>query len=143
MTNKSTTSQISTVHTIFIKLCKNKNIAPTMGGGGVGWGWDYCMNEFSRPRLRIHLGVQYLQSRMIFRSIELKAQVSFLIACRPCVFNSFFIYFPSSSLEPLGLFQPNLAQSIPRCYKREFNFVQMKDHALFQGEIIPKYSEIK
>ena len=35
-----------------------------------------------------------------------------------------------SSSEPLGQFQPNLAQSILGC--REFKFVQMKGHALLQ-----------
>ena len=43
----------------------------------------------------------------------------------------------SSSPEPLGQFQPNLAQSILGW--REFKFVQMKGPALLQGEIITKY----
>ena len=38
-----------------------------------------------------------------------------------------FIFF----LEPLGLFQPNLAQSI--LGRRGFKFIQMKDHTLLQG----------
>ena len=41
--------------------------------------------------------------------------------------------FLTSSPEPLGQFQPNLAQSIPG-----FKFVQVKDHALLKGEIIGK-----
>ena len=44
--------------------------------------------------------------------------------------------FSSSSPEPLGQFQPNLAQSILGW--RGFKFVQMKGPALFQGEIITK-----
>ena len=44
--------------------------------------------------------------------------------------------FSSSSPEPLGQFQPKLAQSILGW--RGFKFVQMKDPALFQGEIIVK-----
>ena len=48
-----------------------------------------------------------------------------------------FFTFSSSSREPLGKFQPNLAQSIHGL--REFKFVQMKGPALFQGEIITKY----
>ena len=43
----------------------------------------------------------------------------------------------SFSPEPLGHFQPNLAQSILGW--REFKFVQMKGPALFQGEMIKKY----
>ena len=42
----------------------------------------------------------------------------------------------SSSPEPLGQFQPNLAQSILGW--RGFKFVQLKGPALFQGEIITK-----
>ena len=42
----------------------------------------------------------------------------------------------SSSPEPLGLFQPNLVQSI--LWWREFKFVQMKDTAFFQVEIMTK-----
>ena len=42
--------------------------------------------------------------------------------------------FLSSSPEPLGQFQPNLAQSILGW--RRFKFVQMKGPVLFQGEII-------
>ena len=68
-------------------------------------------------------------------SPELKAQVSFSDhnlsvvhhhCCRPCKLFNFFS-------RTLGQFQPNLAQSI-----FEFKFIQMKDHALFQGETITK-----
>ena len=44
--------------------------------------------------------------------------------------------FSSSSPEPLGQFQPNLAQSILGW--RGFKFVQIKGHALLQREIIVK-----
>ena len=42
--------------------------------------------------------------------------------------------FLSSSQEPLGQFQPNLAQSI--LVQRGFKFIRMKGHAIFQGRII-------
>ena len=76
-------------------------------------------------------------------SPEPKAQVSFSDhnlyvvghhCCRWCRRKLF--TFSSSSPEPLGQFQPNLAQSILRW--RGFKFVQMKGPALFQGEIILK-----
>ena len=81
---------------------------------------------------------------MIFSSPEPKAQVSFSdqnwsVVRRRCrrrrrCFKHF--TFSSSSPEPIGQFQPNLAQSILGC--RGFKFIQMKDPALFQGEIIMK-----
>ena len=43
-------------------------------------------------------------------------------------------FLKSSSSEPLGQFQPNLAQII--CGWKELKFVQMKGPVLFQGEII-------
>ena len=70
---------------------------------------------------------------------------AFLIACRPSFdlsvnFSHFHLLFivssSSSSPEPLGHFQPNLAQSILGW--RGIKFVQMKGPALFQGEIITK-----
>ena len=42
-----------------------------------------------------------------------------------------------SSPEPLGQYQPNLAQSI--LGRRGFKFVQMKGHTLLKGEIIGKF----
>ena len=74
-----------------------------------------------------------------------KLKWAFLIACCPSsvrlsvclyVLLSVNFSFSSSSQEPLGQFQPNLTQSILGWL--EFNFVQMKGHALFQGEIIRK-----
>ena len=78
----------------------------------------------------------------LFSSPELKAQVSFsdrlssvvCLSVRPSVCKLFL--FSTSSQEPLGQFQPNLAQSILGW--RGFKFVQMKGHALFQGERIAK-----
>ena len=52
--------------------------------------------------------------------------------CRCCKLFTF----SSSSPEPLGQLQPNLAQIILGW--RGFKFIQMKGSALFQGEIITK-----
>ena len=79
---------------------------------------------------------------LVFSSPELKAQVSFsdrlssvvCLSVRPSVCKLF--TFSSSSPEPLGQFQPNLAQSIPGW--RGFKFVKMKGHTLSKGEIIWK-----
>ena len=83
---------------------------------------------------------------MIFSSREPKAQVSFSdqnlsvvrrrCRCRRRRRCFKLSTFSSSSPEPIGQFQPNLAQSILGC--RGFKFIQMKDPALFQGEIIMK-----
>ena len=84
----------------------------------------------------------------IFSSPELKAQVSFsdrlssvvclsvsvCLSVRPSVCKLFL--FSTSSQEPLGQFQPKLAQKILGC--RGFKFLQMKGPALYQGEIITK-----
>ena len=63
---------------------------------------------------------------------------AFQIACcrRPSVHPSVckLSTFLSSSQEPLGQFQPNLAQSI--LVQRGFKFIRMKGHAIFQGRII-------
>ena len=79
---------------------------------------------------------------IVFSSPEPKAQVSFsdqnlsvvrrCRRCRCCHCRRKLFKFSSSSPEPLGLFQPNLAQSILGW--RGFKFVQMKGPALFQGE---------
>ena len=84
---------------------------------------------------------------LFFSSPEPKAQVSFSDQnlsvvrrrCRRCRRRRCrkLFTFSSSSPEPLGQFQPNLAQSILGW--RGFKFVQMKGTALFQGEIITKY----
>ena len=69
-----------------------------------------------------------------------KLKWAFLITCRPAsVYPSVCLSVrcpSSSSPEPLGQFQPNLAQRILGW--RGFKFVQMKGPALFQGEIITK-----
>ena len=78
-----------------------------------------------------------IETRFFISSPELKAQVSFsdqnLSVVRRCRRKLFTF---SSSPEPLGQFQPNLAQNILGW--RGFKFVQMKGPALFQGEIITK-----
>ena len=77
----------------------------------------------------------------VISSSEPKAQVSFsdqnmsIVCCCPWHCHKLFT-FPSSSPEPMGQFQPNLAQSILGW--RGFKFVYMKGSALFQGEIITK-----
>ena len=68
-----------------------------------------------------------------------KLKWAFLITCHPssvCLSVCKLFTFSSSSPEPLGQFQTNLAQSILGW--RGFQFVQMKGPALFQGEIITK-----
>ena len=73
-----------------------------------------------------------------------KLKWAFLITCSLCrlsvcpsicpsIYNLFTF---SSSPEPLGQFQPNLANCILGW--RGYKFVQMKDPAFFQGEIITK-----
>ena len=82
---------------------------------------------------------------VIISSPESKAQVNFsdqnlsvVRRCRRrrrcCRFRRKLFTFSSYSPEPVGQFQPNLAQSILRW--RGFKFVQIKGPALFQGEII-------
>ena len=81
---------------------------------------------------------------IFFSSPELKAQVSFsdhlssvvcLSVCLSVRLSVCKLFtFSSSSTEPLGQFQPNLAQNI--LWWRGFKFVQMKGPALFKGEII-------
>ena len=90
----------------------------------------------------------FVYNSCLFSSPEPKAQVSFsdqnlsvvrrcrLCRCCCCRCRRKLFTFSSSSPEPLGQFQPNLAQSILGW--RGFKFVQMKGRALFQGEIITK-----
>ena len=84
-----------------------------------------------------------IETRFFISSPELKAQVSFsdqnlsvVRRCRHCCCCRKLFTFSSSSPEPLGQFQPNLAQNILGW--RGFKFVQTKGPALFQGEIITK-----
>ena len=81
---------------------------------------------------------------LILSSPDPKAQVSYsdqnlsaVRRCRRprcCRRRKLFTF--SSSPEPLGQCQPNLARGI--LGHRGFKFVQMKGHALFEGEIITK-----
>ena len=85
---------------------------------------------------------------IVFSSPELKAQVSFSdrLSSVVCLFVRSSVClclsvcklfrFSTSSQEPLGQFQPNLALSILGL--RGFKFVQMKGPAFFQGEMIKK-----
>ena len=84
---------------------------------------------------------------LFFSSPEPKAQVSFSdqnlsVVCRLCCCRCRrkLFTFSSSSPEPLGQFQPNLAQSILGW--RGFKFVQIKGPSLFQGEIITQIAKI-
>ena len=90
-----------------------------------------------------------LYKGVVFSSPELKVQVSFSdqnlsivrhrrCCCRHCCRKLW--TFSSSSPEPLGQFQLNLAQSILGW--RVFKFVQMKGPVFFQGEIIMKLQKI-
>ena len=94
---------------------------------------------------------RYFFFRIFLAHLSWKLKWAFLITCRPasvcpsvrpsvrpsvCLSVCKLFTFSSSSSEPLGQFQPNLAQSILGW--RGFKFVQMKGPALFQGEIITK-----
>ena len=91
---------------------------------------------------KIHFLMYFLMQRfhLVFSSPEPKAHVSFSdqnlsVVRRRCRCRKLFT-FSSSSQEPLGQFQQNLAQSI--LGGRGFKFVQMKGHTISQGEIIVK-----
>ena len=82
--------------------------------------------------------VHLRDSKWILAHLSWKLKWAFLITCRPAsVCPSVYLSvcklftFSFSSPEPLGQFQPNLAQSILGW--RGFKFVQMKGPALFQG----------
>ena len=84
-----------------------------------------------------------LSLEQLFSSPEPKSQVStsdqklsVVRRRRCCCCRRKLFTFSSSSAEPLGQPQSNLAQSI--LMWRGFKFVQMKGAALFQGEIITK-----
>ena len=88
----------------------------------------------------------YKLLQKFFSSPELKAQVSFSdhlssVVCLSvrlsvCLFVCKLFTLSSSTPEPLGEFEPILAQIMLGW--RGFKFVQMKGPALFQGEIITK-----
>ena len=63
--------------------------------------------------------------------------LSSVVCLSVCPFVCKLFRYSSSSPEPLGQFQPNLAQSISGW--REFKFVQMKGPSFFQGDIITKW----
>ena len=85
----------------------------------------------------------FINAEWFLAHLSWKLKWAFLITCCPssvcssvCLSVCKLFTFSSSSPEPLGQFQPNLAQSILRW--GGFKFVQMKGPALFQGEIITK-----
>ena len=102
---------------------------------------------YSSPFTTYESIITYELAFSLFSSPELKAQVSFsnhlssvvcLSVCPSvCLSVCKLFTFSSSSPEPQGLFQPNLAQSILGW--RGFKFVQIKGPTLFQGEIITKW----
>ena len=111
----------------------------------------YCIRYNCPHSKRENMSCRYFICiyTIVFSSPELKAQVSysdhpsvvFLSVClsvRPSVCNLF--TFSSSSPDPLGHFQPNLAQSI--LGSRGIQVVQMKGPAHFQGKIITKIAKI-
>ena len=104
----------------------------------------YSICNLRKYTLSEHILLTVFHSLGLFSSPEPKAQVSYSEQnlyvvrrrCRRCRRCHKLFTFSSSSPEPLGQFQPNLAQSI--LVWRGFKFVQTKCSALFQGEIITK-----
>ena len=88
----------------------------------------------SSPELKAQVSFSDHLSSVVCLSVRLSVRLS---VC-PSICKLF--TFSSSSPEPLGQFQPNLAQSI--LGSRGFKFVQMKRPALFQGETITKLVKI-
>ena len=84
------------------------------------------------------LHIQKVYIHLIFSSPELFWSPVVCLSVHPSVHPSVckLFLFSLSSQEPLGKFQPNLAQSILGWWI--FRFVQMKGPTLFQGEIIRK-----
>ena len=99
----------------------------------------YMASKQIKPMIRL-LMVKCLKLHHIEVSLQFLAHLSwklkwaFVIAY--CLSSVHLSVISSSSQEPLGQFQPNLAQSI--LWWWGFKFLQMKGHALFQGEIIRK-----
>ena len=97
-------------------------------------GWQYQNEIFIYYNVFIFL---WLYLFLLLSLPEPKAQVTFsdqnlYILCRHCC--KLFTF--SSSPEPLGQFQPNLAQSIIGW--KVYKFISMKGHTFFQGELITK-----
>ena len=102
---------------------------------------ERSVESASKLRIFYFYFMSFFQLVIFFSSPEPKAQVSFSdqnlsvvrrrCRRRRCRCRKLFT-FSSSSPEPLGQFQPNLAQSILGW--RGFKFVQMKGAALFQGK---------
>ena len=95
--------------------------------------WYICLNHFRCQGFQYyflaHLSWKLKWAFLItFRPLSVRP-LSIRLSVRPSVCKLF--TFSSSSPEPLGQFQPNLAQSILGW--RGFKFVQMKGPVLFQG----------
>ena len=71
-----------------------------------------------------------------FKFVRMKGHVLLHGGDNSEIVNFYSKYIKTSSPEPLGQFEPNLAQSILGW--RGFKFVQMKGHTLFQWVIIAK-----
>ena len=105
----------------------------------------FTVKRYNYNRMYIFICPYTLQNHIqfqLFSSPELKAQVSFsdrlssVVCLSVCLSVCKLFLFSTSSPEPLGQFQPNLAQSILGW--RGIKFVQMKAPAFFKGEIITK-----
>ena len=94
---------------------------------------------FSQNYIQTSVDMHWKNMSRFLAHLSWKLKWAFLITRRPSsVYLSVckLFTFSSSPPEPLGQFQPNLAQSILGW--RGFKFIQMKGPALFQGEIITK-----
>ena len=122
--------------TFFSVLCKY--------GGEGGHVWVVAQTCFIESR---HMFLKHILNAVgynyVFSSPELKAQVSFSdhlssvcpsVCLSVCLSVCKLFTFSTSSPEPLGQFQPNLAQSILGW--RRFKFLEMNGPAIFQREII-------
>ena len=137
---------------LFIVLCSNRECFTHMNAHSVAV--TIVVEGLSILCLQCKLGNHdhwtgrdvYSDTHSVTRGASFLAQLSwklkwaFLITCRPssvclsvCPSVCKLFTFSSSSPEPLGQFQPNLAQSILGW--RGFKFVKMKGPVLFKGEI--------
>ena len=106
-----------------------------------------AVNFLLRAKLQVILYavVVGVASLCFYSSPSWKLKWAFLITCCllsvVCLSVCKLFTFSTTSQEPLGQFQLNLAQSILGF--RGFKFVQMKGQALLQGEIIMKLGKFK
>ena len=128
--------QHSNMRRIFV-FTKLRSILHTQFGTfrGVQSTIRYRMLTFSR--FYVHFTIYFLLAKLSWSPVVHHPSVYLSVRPSACSSVCKLFTFSSSSQEPLGRFQPNLTQNILGW--RGFKFVQMKDHALFQGEIIRKY----